>query len=229
MRKIALVCLIALSGCVTTTGGRQSSANVRKATLTDEEVSRFVSVIEAVEPVAEQQCRTLTKGINCDFQIAIDERRNQAPNAFQTIDKTGRPYLVFNLPLIETIRSHDELAFIVSHEAAHHIRNHRERTYRDARAGGLLKGALGVLMGGDAGQVADAYSSGADLGSRVYSKDYELEADALGTVITKRARFDPIKGMEYFSLLHDPGNEFLGTHPPHAKRIETVKRVNDGL
>jgi predicted Zn-dependent protease len=56
-----------------------------------------------------------------------------------------------------------------------------------------------------------------------------LEADALGTVITKRAGYDPVRGAAFFTQIADPGDRFLGTHPPNAKRIDTVKRVNDSL
>jgi predicted Zn-dependent protease len=67
------------------------------------------------------------------------------------------------------------------------------------------------------------------VGARTYSKDFELEADALGTVISMRAGFDPIRGAAFFTRIPDPGNRFLGTHPPNAQRIETVRRVAAGL
>jgi predicted Zn-dependent protease len=70
---------------------------------------------------------------------------------------------------------------------------------------------------------------GAGVGARSYSKNFELEADGLGTVITHRAGFNPVKGAEYFTQIPDPGNRFLGTHPPNAQRIETVRRVAAGL
>jgi predicted Zn-dependent protease len=67
------------------------------------------------------------------------------------------------------------------------------------------------------------------VGARSYSKNFELEADALGTVITHNAGYNPVRGAEFFSQLPDPGNRFLGTHPPNAQRIETVRRVAAGL
>ena len=67
------------------------------------------------------------------------------------------------------------------------------------------------------------------MGARSYSKEFELEADALGTVITKKAGFNPLVGAEFFTRIPDPGNRFLGTHPPNAQRIETVRRVNAKL
>ena len=60
-------------------------------------------------------------------------------------------------------------------------------------------------------------------------KDFELEADALGTVITRKAGYKPVRGAEFFTQIADPGDRFLGTHPPNAKRIETVRRVDAQL
>ncbi len=70
---------------------------------------------------------------------------------------------------------------------------------------------------------------GAVVGSRAYSKEYELEADRLGTIITHLAGYDPLAGVEYFSRIPDPGNQFLGTHPPNRQRIELVKKTANGL
>ena len=74
-----------------------------------------------------------------------------------------------------------------------------------------------------------AVDLGASVGARSYSKDYELEADAIGTVIAHQAGYDPVRGAAYFTRIADPGDRFLGTHPPNARRIETVRRVAAGL
>ena len=70
---------------------------------------------------------------------------------------------------------------------------------------------------------------GAEVGARRYSKDFELEADALGTIITKRAGYDPLRGAEFFFRIPDPGDRFLGTHPPNGARLETERRTAAGL
>ena len=35
-----------------------------------------------------------TRNVNRDFRIVIDDRTGQGPNAFQTLDRGGRPVLV---------------------------------------------------------------------------------------------------------------------------------------
>jgi predicted Zn-dependent protease len=63
------------------------------------------------------------------------------------------------------------------------------------------------------------------MGGCTYWKKFELQADALGIQITHAAVYDPVRGAAFFSSISDPGNAFLGTHPPNQKRIETVGGV----
>jgi predicted Zn-dependent protease len=58
--------------------------------------------------------------------------------------------------------------------------------------------------------------------ARGYSREFELEADALGAEIAWTAGFDPVRGTGFFDRLPDPGDRFLGTHPPNAERKATV-------
>lgn len=41
--------------------------------------------------------------------------------------------------------------------------------------------------------------------------------------------YDPLRGAEFFTRIPDPGNRFLGTHPPNAARLETVRRTAAAL
>ncbi|SLN43329.1 Peptidase family M48 [Pseudoruegeria aquimaris] len=183
----------------------------------------FAAVVARVEPVAEAECLARTRGTNCNFQVVVDDRPGQPPNAYQTIDRSGRPILAFTVPLIADVRNQDELAFIMGHEAAHHISQHLTRQQDNALAGALVAGILASQLGGDASAIEAAQEFGATVGARSYSKDFELEADALGTVIAHRAGYDPVRGAEYFTRIPDPGNRFLGTHPPNAARMQTVR------
>src|SRR5690606_31841804 len=90
-------------------------------------------------------------------------------------------------------------------------------------------GVLATVGGASAAGVRDAQNFGATLGARRYSQSFELEADALGTVIAFKAGYDPVRGAEYFARIPDPGNRFLGTHPPNASRIAVVRQVAAGL
>ena len=128
------------------------------------------------------------------------------------------------LGIIEA-RNRDELAFILAHEAAHHILDHLGQQRRNAQIGATI---LGRLIGGGAQTQRTAQQIGAAIGARTYSKDFELEADALGTRITIAGGYDPLRGAAFFERIPDPGNQFLGTHPANADRLETVRRVAVG-
>lgn len=236
MRLIAILCLIGLAGCVpaTETGAPSRPAPTSPPTTpsmpTRAKVDQFVSVVNSVEPVAENVCRSRTAaGTNCDFRIVVDDRPNQPVNAYQTLDKSGRPIIAFTLPMIAEVRNRDELAFVMGHEAAHHIAGHIPRQQQNAMAGAVLLGGLATLGGASADAVRTAADLGASVGARSYSKEFELEADALGTVITRAAGYDPVHGAAFFTRIPDPGDRFLGTHPPNAQRIETVRRVDAQL
>lgn len=238
MRGIGLLLVLGLAGCIEVSSPEQSAprqtGQVQPAApaarvYADAAARNFVTVVQRVEPVAEAECRARTRGTDCDLQIVVDDRPGQPPNAFQTLDERGRPMIAFTLALIAEAQNQDELAFIMGHEASHHIRGHIARGQQSAQTGAVLGTLLGAALGIEGQGLETVQQIGATVGARQYSKDYELEADSLGTVIAMKAGYDPVLGARYFSRIPDPGNRFLGTHPPNAQRIETVRRTAAGL
>lgn len=189
----------------------------------------FAAVVARLEPVAEAECRARAPGRSCDFAILVDPRPELGVNAYQTLDAAGRPVIAFTPGLIAEARSRDEIAFILGHEAAHHILGHIPRQTQTSLAGALVLGALAAAGGAAPETVRSAQDFGAAVGARTFSKDFELEADALGTVIAHRAGYDALAGAGFFARLPDPGNRFLGSHPPNGQRIATVQATLAGL
>lgn len=234
MRKsVMAIVALALSGCVSTSGpdpqenplDKVTTASVPPPVSQNRAARNFLAVVERMEPIAEQECRARTSGEKCDFKIVVDNRKGEPSNAYQTLDKNGRPVIAFTSALIADARNQDELAFILGHEAAHHIRGHIPKTQQSAVAGAVVGGLLAAVLGaGDAG-IQEAQRLGGAMGARSYSKGYELEADELGTIITARSGYNPVRGAAYFSRIPDPGDRFLGSHPPNGQRIETVRRT----
>ena len=190
-----------------------------------EAARNFLTVVQRVEPVAEAYCRQVGRVSNCDFRIVIDDRPGQGMNAFQTVDGQGRPLLGFSIALIAEARNADELAFVMGHEAAHHIRGHIPKAQQSAATAAVLAGMIAAASGAGQAGIDQAQQIGAGVGARSYSKEFELQADALGTEIAFDAGYDPVRGSAYFDRLPDPGDEFLGSHPPNAQRKSTVARV----
>jgi predicted Zn-dependent protease len=233
-KPLPFLCALALTGCIEVAPAPETSTPPPRAPATsqldsDTAARNFVAVVAEVEPVAERECRAQAPRLNCDFRIVVDDRPDQPPNAFQTVDKDGRPVIGFTLALIRDARNRDELAFVLGHEAGHHLAGHLARTQQSAAAGALILGALASLGGAQGANVQVAQDIGATVGARRYSKDFELEADRLGTIIAFHAGYDPARGSEFFDRLPDPGNQFLGTHPPNADRRATVLRTLDDL
>lgn len=236
VRKLAVAAALLLAGCAgpvalpaPETGPVPASLRLSPYLPPRQAAANFVTAIGRVEPVAEKFCRDRTNGLPCDFRIVIDDRPGQPPNAFQTLDRAGHPVIGLTLPLIAGARNVDEIAFVVGHEAAHHILGHIPQQQDSATAGAILAGVLATLDGADDAAVRAAQDVGAVVGARRYSQAFELQADALGTEIAYRAGFDPVRGAAFFDRLPDPGNRFLGTHPPNAQRRALVRRVVAGL
>ncbi len=182
----------------------------------------FLSVVARVEPVAESYCRNQGIAKNCDFRIVVDDRPGQPPNAFQTVDRFNRPVIGFTLALIADARNADELAFVLGHEAAHHISGHIPKRQDQALSGALVAGVLAQASGLSPEEVRAAQNMGAEVAARSYSREFELEADALGAEIALQAGYDPVRGSGFFDRLPDPGDRFLGSHPPNAERKALV-------
>ncbi|WP_375691968.1 M48 family metallopeptidase [Pseudooceanicola sp. LIPI14-2-Ac024] len=223
LASVAFAAALGLAGCTAPGPGLMSPG--RPQDQAEIAAHRFVIVVKTVEPVAERECRRQSPRLNCDFLIAVDDRPGQPVNAFQSEDDTGRPVLIFTLALIGDVRNEDELAFIMSHEAAHHIRNHLALQNVNASIGARVLGDLATAAGASVNDVELASRVGASIGARRYSQQYELEADELGARIAEAAGFDAVAGALYFTRIPDPGDSFLGTHPPNAARMEIVRRA----
>lgn len=239
--KSLAVCAFALAGCdVVVTPSNITPQTAQTAVPTPDPIAEipreqraiaraFVEVVNNLEPVAERECRTRAPRLNCDFLIVVDDRPGQPANAFQTVDEQGRPIIAFTVALIADARNTDELAFVMAHEAAHHIENHLEQQRRNATIGAQAFGRLAGVTGGGNDAIRVAQELGAAVGARTFSKDFELEADRLGTIIAARAGYNPVRGAEFFFRVPDPGDQFLGTHPPNAERVEVVRQTAAGL
>ncbi|NKX44207.1 M48 family metallopeptidase [Roseicyclus persicicus] len=224
---LILVAAAALSACVPALSppppGPPSEAEL--AARARQAVRNFDEVVARVEPVAEQVCREETPDQPCDFAIYVDRAPESGVNAFHLIDPNGQPAIIFTLGLIAVARNTDELAFIMGHEAGHHIARHIPQAQARAAEGARVFAELARSGGASAAEIGEAAQIGAFVASREFGQQAELEADAVGTIIAVRAGYDPLVGAEFFTRIPDPAREFLSTHPPNAARIEVVRRT----
>lgn len=190
-------------------------------------MTNFKIAVHSVTPVAEQLCRDSAPRKNCDFNVVVDDRPGLSADARQSLDVDGRPVLTFNAAMIVQARNVDEIAFIVAHEAAHHIADHLARLRQIAiRGADQSTTALGMAaVGAPVPEPSDEGIARA----RARLKDFELEADALGAQIAATAGFDPLNGAQVFLRISDPGDHALGSHPANGERLRTVRRTVRGF
>lgn len=194
----------------------------------DTAARQFAQVVSTLEPVIEQECRRTRRDGLCDYDIVIDTRLREPANAFQTVDETGQPVLIFTISLIADMRNPDELALVMSHEASHHILDHLSKQQSNAQEGARIYAKAATLSGASQADIARASELGAVYGAATYSKQFELEADDLGARIAKRAGFDPVHGALYFLRLPDPGDDAMSSHPSNSERSATIRRAAQG-
>lgn len=240
MRPALLLCL-ALAACGTTYAvpdapgpapepvAARPAPDGRARTAAD-----FRRVAGRVGPAAETMCRELAPSSDCDYTIALDSDPKMPPNAFQTLDENGRPVIVVGANLLREMRSDDEIAFVLGHEASHHIAGHIGRQQQQQALGALVLGGLVTAAGQAYGTpvsedaMREAMDVGAYVGARAYSQSYELEADTVGAYVTARAGYDPEAGAAIFgrpALANPGGPPILASHPASAQRLSTVARV----
>lgn len=236
LRSIAVVSLLFVAACGGTvpepTQAPISVSNITPRAVQTVPTQRitnpeadFKAVAARVVPPAETVCRDISKTMRCDFLVLIDNRYPKVVNAYQTQDRSGRPVIVFSVGLLNSAQNTDELAFVLGHELSHHLAGHLQRQATNSQMGALLAGGLAAIMGGSNEVIDTATRLGGDVGARAYSKSHELEADRLGTLITMNAGYDPIIGSQFFTRIPDPGDKFLGTHPPNASRVQIVRQT----
>ncbi|MBP7240492.1 M48 family metallopeptidase [Amaricoccus sp.] len=147
----------------------------------------------------------------CDFTFVLVEAPTAPPNAFQTRSSDGKPVITVNSSLLAQLRDDDELATVLSHEAAHHVAGHidrmNDRTSPDA------------FLPGDAG----GYTAQSD--GRARGRALELEADWIGAFIAERSGYDPAHGANIFeraATKQGAKTSRTSSHPDPSQRLEVV-------
>ncbi len=228
--------VLALAACGTTydvpgTGGGGTTVNAPLETGASRNRSHYSQVRQRVKPAAEALCREEAPGASrtyCNFRFEYVSDPDAPPNAYQTIGEDGRPLVIMTDSLLKQMRSDDEIAMVMAHEAAHHIATHIPKQQQQQMLGAFLLGGLTAAAGGAYAtqeNIEQAMNLGATFGGRAYSQKYELEADWLGAFIAARAGYDPERGAQIFgrpALASPSGGSILSTHPASPQRRQLV-------
>jgi predicted Zn-dependent protease len=154
-------------------------------------------------------------------------------NAFTT----GGTHMYVYLKLLETCRTEDELAAVMSHEYGHvyarHVQQGMDRQYYSI-GGALLAGAGGYALGGKE-HGAEYAAAGAGLGyagmqfvGLGWTREDEAQADELGFAFYTHAGWDPKHFADFFQALIDMGldtkSDTTSDHPTLKSRVEAANK-----
>src|SRR5687767_5640521 len=142
----------------------------------------------------------------------------------------GGPMYV-NRGMIEAARNEGEMAGVMAHEISHVALRHGTAQASKAQKYGLLAGILGIggaIIGGPAGAAAQIAGQGVGVYFLKFSREYETEADILGSQIMARAGYDPRDLANMFRTIEQQGGGssggFLSSHPSPSNRYARINQ-----
>ncbi len=204
--------------------GRQAAAEAEQQLplLRDSEVNDYV----------ERVGRRLVNAIPAQFQHREFSYYFKVVNArdINAFALPGGPMYV-NRGMIEAARREGEMAGVMAHEISHVALRHGTAQATKGQKYGLLAGILGIggaIIGGPAGAAAQIAGQGVGVYFLKFSREYETEADILGSQIMARAGYDPMDLARMFQTIERQGGGssggFLSSHPSPKNRYARIQQ-----
>lgn len=229
----SLTAPIALSGC-------DEAPNL----VSDEEAARMG------QEAWEQMLEDTPLSRNRSYQQALESVSMRLLNA-STVDHDGWEIEVFASPQInafalpggkigvyegmfDVVQNEAQLAAIVGHEIGHLEAEHAQKrmSAQIARNAGVRIVSFFLNIGGVeyGAEIAAALGLGLDYGLLLpYSRDHEIEADALGLSTMADAGFNPREAVTLWQRMQaaqgDRPPAFLATHPTPTSRIREIEAI----
>src|SRR5688572_27642771 len=205
--------------------GRDASRQVDRQfpMLNDAQTERYV------ESVGER----LVSAIPAEFQQTAFDYEFDVVNArdINAFALPGGPMYV-NRGMIEAAKNEGEMAGVMAHEISHVALRHA--TAQQTKISNPLNQILGIgailggaVLGGQAGaQAGQIFAAGYFLR---YSRDYETQADILGSRIMANAGYDPRDLANMFRTIEQQSGggrspEWLSSHPNPGNRYQNINR-----
>jgi Zn-dependent protease with chaperone function len=167
---------------------------------------------------------TLTPQLGCRYpiELKIDQRLNAAADGSKITVNTGT---------FTYVPDDHQLAFLVGHELAHNILEHVQKKQGNAAAGAAA-GAIfdiGLAVVGINSQGL-GMRTGAEVGAKAYSQEFESEADYLGLYLLARAGFDITGAQELFRRMGAEKpiaqvQDYSSTHPSTPERAVAMQQA----
>jgi hypothetical protein len=205
--------------------GRQAAAEVEQQLpmLRDEAVTSFVASMgtRLVQSIPEELRHS-------EFQYAFQVVNVREINAFAL---PGGP-MYLNRGMIAAAHSQGEVAGVMAHELSHVALRHGTAQATKAtkyEIGTLLGAVVGSIIGGNVGSaVAQGTQFGLGTAFLRFSREFEREADLLGSHIMAAAGYDPREMASMFHTIQKQagsgGPQWLSSHPDPGDRSASITR-----
>jgi hypothetical protein len=210
--------------------GREAAAEVRKQLpiLSDDSVSSYL------EDIGKRLTATVPGELRQpEFRYTFEPVNVREINAFAL---PGGPMFV-NRGMIEAAKTEGEVAGVMAHELSHVILRHgtaqasKAQKYQIGQVAGAV---LGAIVGGGWGQII---SQGSQFGLGTaflrFSREYEKQADLLGSQIMARAGYDPRDMANMFKTLEKEGGpggpQWMSDHPNPGNRVAYITKEAEAL
>ena len=154
--------------------------------VTDERYTRVAKISEAVLKAAGEDPNL--------WVVRVLDTNPKILNAFVQ----GGKYIYVFTGLLDQQPSDDELGLILSHETGHSLLKHLERRAEDRTTTVAGLANLAALLSPKNKDLLNGVSQSLTI---AYSRLDEEEADAVGVCIARRAGFDPVRGVEFYTKM----------------------------
>ena len=205
--------------------GREASVEAKKQLpmLNDGRVDDYV------EDIGEKLVAAIPAEFrHAGFEYTFDVVNQREINAFAL---PGGP-MFLNRGMIESARTEGEMASVMAHEISHVALRHgtaQATKGQKFQIGAVAGQILGAIVGGAAGSVI-AQGSQFGLGAYFmkYGREYERQADLLGSQIMARAGYNPREMASMFKTIQGEGGrsgpEWLSSHPDPGNRAAAIEK-----
>lgn len=160
-----------------------------------------------------EQLTAVTPRKVCDYPVEL--KSGDAVNAYADGSK-----VFVTQGMMRFATTDEELALVVGHELGHNTQNHMEAKMGNRLIGAIIGALISVAVRTDVSQI------GAEVGQGAYSKEFEAEADYVGTYYAAKAGFNVDRAADFWRRMAVEHPAAIGhgtTHPDTASRFVAIE------
>lgn len=164
---------------------------------------------------------TVTPKPICDYRLVVE--RNDAKNAYAD----GERIVVYQ-GMMEFLKTDEELATVIAHEAAHNVMGHIDAKKTNAVIGGVFGLVLDIAAAAAGVNSQGEFTKlGAQVGAGTYSVEFEQEADYVGLYLMANAGYDERQAPNLWrkmAIQNPKAIEHRTSHPTTPERFVALEK-----